>query len=87
MFQPDPTLTFVPVSRERVMSLVRQTRGGKENDTRFGLRMVGEGPVADILIDRFRLARRKFALDRKIALLRTDLFKVPPRPGDQLSFF
>ena len=76
-----------PDRAERVMSLVRQTRGGKENDTRFGLRMVGEGPVADILIDRFRLARRKFALDRKIALLRTDLFKVPPRPGDQLSFF
>jgi len=83
-----PKLTEIYANRaERVMSLVRQTRGGKENDTRFGLRMVGQGPVADILIDRFRLARRKFALDRKIALLRTDLFKVPPRPGDQLSFF
>jgi DNA repair photolyase len=76
-----------PDRAERVMSLVRQTRGGKENDTRFGLRMVGEGPVADMLIDRFRLARRRCALDRKIAPLRTDLFKVPPRPGDQLSFF
>jgi DNA repair photolyase len=72
---------------ERVMSLVRQTRHGKENDTRFGLRMVGEGPVADMLIDRFRLARRRFGLDRKIGALRTDLFKVPPSSGDQLSFF
>ena len=76
-----------PDRAERVMSLVRQARGGKENDSRFGLRMVGEGPVADMLIDRFRLARRRFALDRKIAPLRTDLFKIPPRPGDQLSFF
>jgi DNA repair photolyase len=76
-----------PDRAERVMSLVRQSRGGKENDTRFGLRMVGEGPVANILIDRFRLARRRFGLDRKIAPLRTDLFKVPPRPGDQLSLF
>ena len=72
---------------ERVMSLVRQTRGGKENETRFGLRMVGEGPVADMLIDRFRLARRRFGLDRKMAPLRTELFKVPPKPSDQLSFF
>jgi DNA repair photolyase len=75
-----------PDRAERIMSLVRQTRRGKENDTRFGLRMVGEGPVADMLIDRFRLARRRFGLDRKIEALRTDLFKVPPGPGDQLSF-
>jgi DNA repair photolyase len=76
-----------PDRAERVMSLVRQTRHGKENDTRFGMRMVGEGPVADMLIDRFHLARRRFGLDRKIAPLRTDLFKVPSRPEDQLSLF
>ena len=40
-----------PDRAQRVMSLVRQTRRGKENDTRFGMRMVGEGPVADMLID------------------------------------
>jgi DNA repair photolyase len=73
-----------PDRAERVMSLVRQMRGGRENDARFGLRMVGEGPVADILIDRFRKARRRHGLDRKIGPLRTDLFKVPPVPGDQL---
>jgi DNA repair photolyase len=75
-----------PDRAERIMSLVRQTRRGKENDTRFGLRMVGEGPIADMLINRFRLARRRLGLDRKIEALRTDLFKVPPSHGDQLSF-
>jgi DNA repair photolyase len=74
-----------PDRADRVMSLVRQTRGGKENDPRFRLRMVGEGPVADIMIDRFREARRRFGLDGKAAPLRTDLFKVPPKTGDQLS--
>jgi DNA repair photolyase len=74
-----------PDRAERVMSMVRQTRGGKENDPRFGLRMVGEGPVADMMIARFRAARRRFGLDGKMAPLRTDLFKVPPRAGDQLS--
>jgi DNA repair photolyase len=76
-----------PDRADRIMSLVRQTRAGKDNDPRFGLRMVGEGPVAHIMIDRFRSARRRFGLDGKIAPLRTDLFKVPPRPGDQFSLF
>jgi DNA repair photolyase len=76
-----------PDRAERVMSLVRQTRGGRENDSRFGLRMVGEGPVADMLINRFRLARRRFGLDRKVSPLRTDLFIVPPTAGDQLTLF
>jgi DNA repair photolyase len=76
-----------PDRAERVMSLLRQTRGGKENDTRFGLRMVGEGPVADMLVDRFRMARRRFGLDKKVAPLRTDLFRVPSRPEDQLALF
>ncbi|MGR9426243.1 PA0069 family radical SAM protein [Rhizobium leguminosarum] len=74
-----------PERAQRVMSLVRQMRGGKENETRFGFRIAGEGPVADILVDRFRLARRRFALDRKVGPLRTDLFKVPPKAGDQLT--
>jgi DNA repair photolyase len=69
----------------RVMSMVRQTRGGKENDPRFGLRMVGEGPVADMMIARFRAARRRFGLDGKVTPLRTSLFKVPSQAGDQLN--
>ncbi len=32
-----------PSSASRVMSLIRQTRGGKENDSRFGLRMARRG--------------------------------------------
>jgi hypothetical protein len=57
--------------------------------SRFGLRMVGEGPVADMLISRFRLARRRFGLDQKVPPppLRTDLFKVPSKSGDQLTLF
>jgi len=76
-----------PDRAERAMSLVRQTRRGKENDARFGMRMVGEGPVAKMLIDRFRMGRRRFGLDQKIAPLRTDLFRVPSRPDDQFSLF
>jgi DNA repair photolyase len=73
-----------PDRAERVMSLVRQTRAGKENDARFGFRMVGEGPVAEMLIDRFRKARRRHGLDSKLSV-RTDLFRVPPPDTGQLS--
>ncbi len=76
-----------PDRASRVMSLIRQTRGGKENDTRFGLRMSGEGPVASMLRDRFRLAKTRVGLDRKVEPLRTDLFSVPQKPEAQLTLF
>lgn len=75
-----------PDRAERVMSLVRQTRNGKENDARFGHRMIGAGPVAALIRDRFRIARRRVGLDGRIEI-RTDLFKVPPTAGEQLSLF
>lgn len=76
-----------PDRAEHVMSLIRQTRDGKENDARFGKRMVGEGPVAELIRQRFHMARRRLGLDRKIGMLSTELFAVPPRAGDQLSLF
>jgi len=75
-----------PHRRDRVLSLLRQCRGGRLNDPRFGHRFAAQGPFAAMLRDRFRIASRKLGLaDRPI--LRTDLFRLPPRPGDQLSLF
>jgi DNA repair photolyase len=54
-----------PERAVHVMSLIRQSRGGKNYDSRFGSRMRGEGPFADLLAQRFRLARRKLSLDRR----------------------
>ncbi|MET1079492.1 MAG: PA0069 family radical SAM protein [Pseudomonas sp.] len=55
-----------PDRAEHVLSLIRQSRGGKNYDSRFGSRMRGEGPFADLLAQRFRLASRKLGLDRRI---------------------
>ena len=52
-----------PERAEHVMSLIRQSRGGKNYDSRFGSRMRGEGPFAELLAQRFRLASRKLGLD------------------------
>ena len=54
-----------PERAEHVMSLIRQSRGGKNYDSRFGTRMRGEGPFAELLAQRFRLASRKLGLDRR----------------------
>ncbi|MEM7045083.1 MAG: PA0069 family radical SAM protein [Pseudomonadota bacterium] len=70
-----------PLKADRIISLHRQCRGGRLNDPRFGKRMRGEGTYAELIGRRFRVARKRFGVDRKIPDLRTDLFK---KPGDQL---
>jgi len=77
----------VPDRARRVMSLVRQMRGGKANDPRFGQRMRGEGPIADLLAQRFAAARRRSGLDRTRAPLDANQFRVPPKTGDQIDLF
>lgn len=71
----------VPERAEHVMSLLRQMRGNRDNDPRFGQRMRGEGVFADLLRQRFAVACRKAGLERTRDLrLATDLFQ-PPRPA------
>jgi DNA repair photolyase len=76
-----------PHKARRVMSLVREARGGKEYDARFGERMRGDGAYADMIARRFRLACRRLGLDRPRCDLATSRFRVPPTAGDQLSLF
>ncbi|MCC7266205.1 MAG: radical SAM protein, partial [Caulobacteraceae bacterium] len=71
----------------RVMSLVRQMRGGRDYDMNWGVRMRGEGPIADLMSQRFRRAKKALGLDRELAPLDLAQFRVPPRPGDQLGLF
>jgi DNA repair photolyase len=53
-----------PERAARVMSLVRQMRGGKAYDARWGQRMKGEGPIADLICARFAAACKRHGLDR-----------------------
>jgi DNA repair photolyase len=54
-----------PLKAEHVMSLVRQSRGGKTYDASFGNRMRGSGLFADMIAQRFRLAVKRLGLDRE----------------------
>ena len=76
-----------PDRARRVMSLVRQMRGGKDYDAEWGQRMRGQGPIADLMRQRFDRACASLGLNRERAPLRTDLFRPPPKVGDQMSLF
>ncbi len=53
----------MPLRAQHVMSLVQQARGGRDNDPRFGMRMRGTGPWAEMLRARFELARKRLGLN------------------------
>ena len=76
-----------PLKAEHVMTRVRDTRGGRDYDSRFGARMRGTGAFADMIAQRFRLACKKLGLNQRDFELNTAAFRVPPRSGDQLGLF
>ena len=78
----------VPQRAEHVMSLIRQMRGGKENDARFGSRMRGEGKFAELIRQRFLLACRKHGIGRRRTLvLDTAAFRPPREASPQGELF
>jgi DNA repair photolyase len=51
--------THVPLKAEHVMNRLRDCRGGRDYDARFGARMRGTGLFAELLRKRFRLAESR----------------------------
>ncbi|MFY9317093.1 MAG: PA0069 family radical SAM protein [Burkholderiales bacterium] len=54
-----------PQRADHVMSIVRQTRGGRENDPNFGSRMTGSGNFVELIRQRFEVACRRLGLNRE----------------------
>ncbi|MBS0222107.1 MAG: PA0069 family radical SAM protein [Proteobacteria bacterium] len=69
--------THRPDRAERVLSLIRQMRGGALYQAEFGLRMRGEGPIAQLLAARFSAAVKRLGLNRIRYRLDTLRFAVP----------
>ena len=78
--------THAPLKAGHVMKLVRETRGGRDNDPRFGVRMRGEGRLADLIEDRFAIACRRLGFNREEGFLDHSRFR-PPIVGPQLPLF
>jgi DNA repair photolyase len=76
-----------PDRAAKVMATIQSIRGGRDNDGNFFTRMKGQGPWADLLRTRFDIALRKAGLGKERMTLRTDLFRAPVLPGQQMSLF
>ena len=80
-----------PERAGHVMSIVRDLRGGRDNDPRFGTRMRGTGNYAELIARRFEIACRRFGLNghgsgRKPPKLDCSLFRAPAaHPAAPLS--
>ena len=71
----------VPERADRIMARVRDMRGGKDNDARFGTRMTGQGVWAELLRQRFKKACSRLGLNRE----RVDLDLTQFRPAGWAS--
>lgn len=78
--------THYPLRAEHVMSIIRQSRGGKDYQARFGERMRGTGEFAELIAQRFKLACKRHGLQHSRRLtLNSQHFQVPPADG-QIGF-
>ncbi len=79
--------THEPGRAAHVLGRVRDMHGGRDYDPDFGTRMTGQGLWADLLARRVAVAARRLGLDAPQPALRCDLFRPPPRKGDQMDLF
>ena len=74
-----------PLKAAHIMARIRDMRGGRDNDPRFGSRMKGEGEYADLLCKRFELACRRLGLNAGARnRLDTTKFRRPDPPQRSL---
>ncbi len=74
-----------PDRADKVLNRVRDLRGGRLNDPRFGSRMRGEGPFAEQIRQLFELASRRAGFESTPPPLSAAAFRRPPPP--QLGLF
>ncbi|MDB4965295.1 MAG: radical protein [Myxococcales bacterium] len=86
----------LPLRAERILSRVRETRGGKLYDSRWGKRQEGEGQYAAAAQALFDTTCRRLGLnvshmgdddDPKAGGPRPTTFLRPPKSGDQMKLF
>jgi len=78
---------YFPLKAEHVMSIVRQSRGGKAYNSAFFERQKGTGLFADMIAQRFKLATRRLGLNLDRPSMNTTSFRPPRPPQPQMSLF
>jgi DNA repair photolyase len=78
--------THFPDRASKVMNIIRDLRGGKDNDPAFFSRMRGSGSWAELIRARMRIAKSRHGLGSSKWSVRSDLF-TPPNVSGQLNLF
>ena len=73
-----------PDRADKVWHLIESMHGGQVNDSEFGRRMRGDGNIADLIRQQFKIHTRKNGLNNERFEFDTSLFQ---RPQKQLSLF
>ncbi|MET0635999.1 MAG: PA0069 family radical SAM protein [Chitinophagaceae bacterium] len=73
-----------PDRADKVWHLIEDSHAGKVNDSRWGLRMRGEGSVAEIIAQQYRTYGRLYNMNENRYKLDTGSFR---RPGQQGTLF
>lgn len=73
-----------PDRADKVWHMIETGHGGKVNDSRFGVRMRGEGPISDLVRQQFIKYNKIYGLNAERWGLDCSLFK---RPGEQGRLF
>jgi DNA repair photolyase len=80
-------LANYPDRYRHVMKLIRDMRGGKDYDSRFGERMTGGGPYAWMIGRRFENHCARLGLNTERRRLTTEHFQKPVKGSEQLDLF
>lgn len=76
-----------PIQRDRILSLIRNIRGGELNSAEFGQRMRGRGQIADQIQQLFAVCVRKHGLDQPVPPIDVTQFRVPEERNGQKRLF
>ncbi len=76
-----------PDRYRHVFKLIRDTRGGKEYDAKWGERMTGSGPIAWMIGRRFEAACERLGLNKRKLKMTTEHFTPTIKRPQQLALF
>ena len=71
---------------DKVWNMITQAHGGQVNDTRFGLRMRGEGPLADLVYQQFKKYSKLYGLASNPIALDSSKFCPPGHARQGILF-
>jgi len=76
-----------PDRAAHVFKLIRDMRGGKDYDAKFGTRMTGTGPIAWMIGRRFEVACERLGFNKTKVATTTKHFRPPREATPQLDLF